>query len=232
MRPLRLALMAALVAAAPAAQAQPPQPAAGQTAAPSAIDLLFEDNHFETTAPGSTIRYRYHRFSGIADGPFGPPVEDTVREIVAAGPSPETRNLTVEAYTGERRLPTARYENMSGNPLLAQFLEYHTLDMGKALKGNPRYLKNAIRKALRDAASVTPAEVEVQGVKQKGWRVEIRPFLDDPVKDKLRGFDTLTYTFVVSPAVPGEIVSIDVQATAPDGGTLYRETLTYEPSVG
>ncbi|WP_407520005.1 hypothetical protein [Methylobacterium oryzisoli] len=232
MRPLRLALLAALLAGPAAAQAEPPQPAAPGTAAPSAVDLLFDDNHFEKAGPGSTILYRYNRFSGIKDGPFGPPVEDTVREIVAAGPSPETRNLTVEAYTGERRLPTAHYENMSGNPLLAQFLEYHTLDMGKALKGNPRYLKNAIRKALRDSASVSPAEVEVQGVKQKGWRVEIRPFQNDPVKDRLRGFDTLTYTFVVSPAVPGEIVSIDVRATAPDGGMLYRETLTYEPSVG
>ncbi|ACL60814.1 hypothetical protein [Methylobacterium nodulans] len=230
-----LAVLGALAAGPALAQqalAQTEAAAATQAAPPSAVDLLFEGKHFATTPPGSTITYRYTRFSGIKDGPFGPPVEDRIRERVAPGKDPDTRDLTVEAFTGERRQPTAHYENMAGNPLLAQFLEYHVLDVAKALQGNPRYLKNAIRRAMREGGTVTPTEVAVQGAKHPGWRVVLRPFVNDPVKDKLRGFDSLTYTFVVSPAVPGQIVSIDVDATNPEGGKLLEETLTYEPSLG
>ncbi|MGY2048547.1 hypothetical protein [Methylobacterium sp. JK268] len=216
----------------PAAAPQAAPQSAPQGAAPSAVDLLFDANHYAATPPGSRITYRYVRFSGIKDGPFGPPIEDRIVESVGPGKEPASRDLTIEAFTGERRLPTAHYENMSGNPLLAQFLEYHTLDLGKALEGNPRYIKNAIRKALREGGPAAPTEVVVKGQTHPGWRVVLRPFVNDPVKDKLRGFDGLTYTFVLSPAVPGEIVSIDVEATNPDGGKLLQETVTYEPSVG
>ncbi|MFE1601831.1 hypothetical protein [Methylobacterium sp. ID0610] len=225
-----LAVLGALAAGPVLAQTQPAP--ATQAGTPDAIDLLFEGKHFAATPPGRTLTYRYTRFSGIADGPFGPPVEDHIREMVAPGKEPDTRDLTVEAFTGERRQPTAHYENMAGNPLLAQFLEYHVLDVAKALKGNPRYLKNAIRKAMREGGTVTPTEVAVEGGTRPGWRVVLRPFVNDPVKDKLRGFDSLTYTFVVSPAVPGQIVSIAIDATTPDGGKLLQETLTYEPSLG
>jgi hypothetical protein len=226
-----VSLLAAL-AAAPALAQQAETAAVTQGAAPNAVDLLFDGKHYTATPPGSTITYRYTRFSGIKDGPFGVPIEDRVVETVAAGKEPDSRDLTVEAFTGERRLPTAHYDNMTGNPLLAQFLEYHVLDVAKALQGNPRYLKNAIRKALREGGPATPTEVTVNGQPHPGWRVVLRPFLNDPVKDKLRGFDSLTYTFVVSPAVPGEIASITVEATNPEGGDLLKETLTYEPSVG
>ncbi|ACA20057.1 conserved hypothetical protein [Methylobacterium sp. 4-46] len=233
---MRPAFLCGLLLAATPALAQPAPPpaaaAAAREAAPSAVDLLFEGKHFAAAPAGSRITYRYTRFSGIKDGPFGAPIEDRIVETVAAGSGPDSRNLTIEAFTGERRLPTAHYENMTGNPLLAQFLEYHVLDIAKALQGNPRYLKNGLRKAMREGGPATPTEVEVGGEKRPGWRVVLRPFVNDPVKDKLRGFDSLTYTFVLSPAVPGEIVSIDVEAPGPEGGKLLQETVTYEPSVG
>ncbi|MFH6783122.1 MULTISPECIES: hypothetical protein [Methylobacterium] len=199
---------------------------------PTATKLLFETNQLANVPPGRPLSYRYTRFSGIDGAPFGPPVEDRIREEVAPGPNPETRNLKVEMFSGERRMPTASYEDMPGNPVLVRFLEHHLDDLAKVLKGNPRYIKNAIRRALRETATVTPTEVEVDGAKKPGWRVVARPFVDDPIRDRLRGFDSLTYTFVVSPAVPGQIVSIDAKATNPEGGILLQETLTHEPTAG
>ncbi len=177
------------------------------------------------------LSYRYTRFSGIDGAPFGPPVEDRIREEVAPGASAENRNLKVEMFSGERRMPTATYEDIPGNPVMVRFLEHHLDDLAKVLKGNPRYIKNGIRRALRENATVTPTEVEVDGRTEPGWRVVARPFVDDPVRDRLRGFDSLTYTFVVSPKVAGQIVSIDARATSPDGGILLQETLTYEPNA-
>ncbi|AWB21314.1 hypothetical protein DA075_10655 [Methylobacterium currus] len=205
-----------------------PQP----DAPPTAAALLFETNQLANAPPGRTLSYRYTRFSGIDGAPFGPPVEDRIREEVAPGASPENRNLRVEMFSGERRMPTATYEDVPGNPVLVRFLEHHLDDLAKVLKGNPRYIKNAIRRSLRESASVTPAEVEAEGGRKPGWRVVARPFVDDPVRERLRGFDSLTYTFVVSGAVPGQIVSIDARATSPEGGILLQETLTYEPNAG
>ncbi|GJD52058.1 hypothetical protein OPKNFCMD_4820 [Methylobacterium crusticola] len=223
----------------PGAPAAAPNPAAAPSATepgaaepPGATALLFETNQLGNAPPGQALSYRYTRFSSIEGAPFGPPVADRIREAVEAGPTPETRNLTVEMFTGARRMPTATYEDVPGNPVLVRFLEHHLDDLARVLKGNPRYIKNAIRRALRESAVVTPTEVEVGGVRRPGWRVVARPFADDPVRDRLRGFDALTYTFVVCAAVPGQIVSIDARAAGPDGGTLLQETLTYEPSAG
>lgn len=236
-----VALTAALAGPAVAQQTTAPQNASPQGAspqeaaaqeAPSATKLLFETSQVANAPPGQPLSYRYSRFSGIDGAPFGPPVEDRIREEVAPGATPDTRNLKVEMFSGERRMPTATYEDMPGNPVLVRFLEHHLDDLAKVLKGNPRYIKNAIRRSLRENATVTPTEVEVDGAKKPGWRVVARPFVDDPVRDRLRGFDGLTYTFVVSPAVPGQIVSIDVKATNPEGGILLQETLTHEPNAG
>lgn len=241
MRHLVLVALAAALAGPALAQNASPQTAPPQEAAspnpssqetPSATKLLFETSQVANAPPGQPLSYKYSRFSGIEGAPFGPPVDDRIREEVAPGATPETRNLKVEMFSGERRMPTATYEDMPGNPVLVRFLEHHLDDLAKVLKGNPRYIKNAIRRSLRENATVTPAEVEVDGAKKPGWRVVARPFVDDPVRDRLRGFDGLTYTFVVSPAVPGQIVSIDVKATNPEGGILLQETLTHEPNAG
>ena len=229
-------VLAALAGPAPAQTAPPqnPPPQSGPAgeAPPNAATLLFETNQLANAPAGGTLSYRYTRFSGIAGAPFGPPVEDRIREQVTPGATPETRNLRVEMFSGERRMPTATYEDIPGNPVLVRFLEHHLEDLAKVLKGNPRYIKNAIRRALREAAAVSPAEVEVDGAKRPGWRVVVRPFVDDPVRDRLRGFESLTYTVVVAPAIPGQIVSIDARAAGPDGGILLQETLSYEPNAG
>ncbi|MEH3148325.1 MAG: hypothetical protein PGN34_24045 [Methylobacterium frigidaeris] len=224
-------LLAALAGPAVQAQEAAPRPDAPR-AAPVAADLLFDSNQLRNAAPGTTLSYRYSLFSGIEGSPFGPPVEDRIQARVEPGKGPDTRTLTVQTFTGARRLPTAHFEDMSGNPVIGTFLEHHVLDLAKVLKGNPRYLKNAIRKALREGATVAPTEVTVNGVTAPGWRVEIRPLDGDPIRDRLRGFDALTYTFVVSPAVPGAIVSVTARAIDPQGGKLLEETLTYEPSLG
>ena len=209
-----------------------PANAARKDGPPDPTTLLFETNQIGNAPVGQALSYRYTRFSGIEGAPFGPPIEDRIREEVSAGEKPDTRNLRVEMFSGERRMPTATYQDFPGNPVLVRFLEHHLEDLAKVLKGNPRYIKNAIRRALRENASVTATEVDTGGGKKPGWQIVVRPFVDDPVRDRLRGFDGLTYTFVLSPAVPGQIVSIDARATNPEGGILLQETLTHEPNAG
>ncbi|SFK93281.1 hypothetical protein [Methylorubrum salsuginis] len=238
----RKLLLAALAAASlttvslavTAVQAAPDTPAPTPVAtdagkgAPDAGDLLFERPQLKNTAPGSTITYDYLRRSGIVRGPYGPPLNDEIKFTIEPGKSAESRDVRVQMFSGANRVPAGPFIDMPGNPVLSLFLENHLKGLAGLLEANPRYLKNAIRKGMREKAKVTPTEVEYKGRKVEGWRVEMQPFLGDPLTDRMRGFDNLTYTFVTSPEVPGEIVSIRASATKPDGGELLEERLDYD----
>ena len=206
-----------------AAAAQSPAP----IATPSPADILFEAPQMQSVQPGTLLTYRYHRTSGIAGDPFGPPIDDHIRLNIEAGTTPATRTVRVEMLSGERRRPAGPFEDVTANPVLILFLEHHLDDLARVLGGNPRYIKTAIRAALRDRAAITRVEVSQGGHAVPAWRIEIRPLADDPNPARLRGFETLDYVFVASDAVPGAILSINIEA-GPPGGKLLEESLTYD----
>ncbi len=208
-----------------------PTPAA-VSAAPNASDVLFEQPQMKNTQPGSTLRYVYSRRSGIAKGPYGPPMDDEIKLKIEPGKAAESRDIQVQMFSGANRAPAGPFEDMPGNPILPLFLENHLKGLAGLLDANPRYIKNAIRKGLRDKATVTATKVDYKGKQVDGWRIVTKPFEGDPQTDKMRGFDTITYTFVTSPEVPGEIVSMEAQAKKPDGGELLEEKLSYDQNAG
>jgi len=209
---------------APAAKAPASTPAAG--------DLLFEQPQMKNAAPGSTITYDYIRRSGIAKGPFGAPLQDQITIKVEPGKQADARDMQVEMFSGLNRRPAGPFEDMTGNPVVPLFLENHVMALSKVLEANPRYLKLAIRKGLREKATVTPVKVPFDGKEVDGWRIEMKPFEGDAMGERMRGLDTLTYTFVTSPAVPGEIVSMEAVSKTKDGGELLEEKLGYEQKAG
>ena len=237
-RPLAASLCAASLLFASAAFAQEPAasaaPAATQASvsAPSASDLLFEQPQMKNTSAGSTLTYGYLRRSGIARAPFGPLLDDTIKLKVDAAAKPEDRNIRVEMFSGTNRFPAGPFEDMPGNPVIPLFLENHLKSLARVLEANPRYLKLAIRKGLREKATVTPVKVTYQGQEVDGWRVETKPFTGDGMAERMRGMDNMTYTFVTSPSVPGEIVSIEAQSKNAEGQELLEERLSYDQKAG
>ncbi|MCJ2124812.1 hypothetical protein [Methylobacterium sp. J-077] len=220
----------------PALAEDAPKPAAitqaNAAAPPSAADLLFDQPQMKNAAPGSTITYDYLRRSGIAGGPFGPPLSDTVTLKLEPGKSPEARDISVVMFSGMNRVPAGPFEDMSGNPVVSLFLENHLRALAKVLEANPRYLKLAIRKGLRERATVTPTKVTVGGREVDGWRVEMQPFANDAMEQRMRGMDKMTYTFISAPEVPGQIVSIEASSKDPQGGELLEEKLSYDQKAG
>ena len=202
--------------------------AAKDGAVPAASDLLFEQPQMKNTAPGSTITYDYLRRSGIERGPYGPPLSDAIKLTVEPGKSAESRDIRVQMFSGGNRVPAGPFTDMPGNPVLTLFLENHLKGLASLLEANPRYIKNAIRKGLREKATVTPMQVSFKGRTVEGWRVEMKPFEGDPLTERMRGFEATTYTFVVAPEVPGEIVSLEARTLKPDGGELLEERLDYD----
>ena len=202
------------------------------TAAPNASDLLFEQPQMKNVPPGTKLTYGYIRRSGISKGPFGPPMDDTIKLGIEPGKSAEGRDIRVEMFSGANRFPAGPFEDMPGNPVMTLFLEHHLMDMARVLSANPRYIKNAIRKGLRDNATVTPTTIDYKGRTVSAWRIETQPFLEDRMKDRMRGMENIRYTFVTSDAVPGELVSIEAQTKNAEGGELLQESLTYDPNAG
>lgn len=231
--PVAAALALSLSAPTLLSAAETPAPTqANATATPGAADLLFEQPQMRNAAPGSTITYDYLRRSGIAKGPFGAPLQDTVTIKVAPGKQPDARNMDVEMFSGLNRRPAGPFEDMTGNPIVPLFLENHVMALSKVLEANPRYLKLAIRKGLREKATVTPTKVTIGGKEVDGWRIVMKPFEGDAMGERMRGMENLTYTFVTSPAVPGEIVSMEAASQSKDGGELLEEKLGYEQKAG
>ncbi|WP_342106033.1 hypothetical protein [Methylobacterium sp. SI9] len=236
MRLVATTALALTLAALPAFAEDAPKPAtvtqANAAAPPSAADLLFDQPQMKNTAPGSTITYDYLRRSGISGGPFGVPLEDTLILKVEPGKSPDARDISVTMFSGLNRVPAGPFEDMAGNPVVSLFLENHLRGLAKVLEANPRYLKLAIRKGLRDKAVVTPTKVSVGGKEVDGWQVVTKPFAGDALAQRMRGMDDMTYTFVTAPSVPGEIVSIEASSKNKDGGELLEEKLNYDHKAG
>ncbi|MDR7037248.1 hypothetical protein J2X36_001995 [Methylobacterium sp. BE186] len=236
MRILTTAACLVLLAAPVLAQTAPAQaPAAEKVNAgspPAAADLLFEQPQMKNTTPGTTLTYAYLRRSGIAKGPFGPTLNDTIKLKLEPGKGADDRTIRVEMFSGQNRFPAGPFEDMPGNPVMTLFLEHHLMALAKVLEANPRYLKNAIRKGLRDGATVTPTKVTYQGQEVDGWRIQTKPFEGDKLADRMRGMANMTYTFVTSPAVPGELVSIEAQSKNAEGGELLEERLSYDQKAG
>ena len=234
-RRLATAAVALTLVAAPALAEDAPKPAVTQAnaaATPSASDLLFDQPQMKNTAPGSTITYDYLRRSGISGGPFGPPLQDTLTLKVEPAKGPDARDISVTMFSGMNRVPAGPFEDMVGNPVVSLFLENHLRGLAKVLEANPRYLKLAIRKGLRDKAVVTPAKVEFGGKEIDGWRVVTKPFAGDQMAQRMRGMEDMTYTFITAPSVPGEIVSIEATSKNSDGGELLEEKLNYDQKAG
>ncbi|MGU3360968.1 hypothetical protein ACLBWX_11595 [Methylobacterium sp. M6A4_1b] len=229
---LMLAGAPALAQTAPAAPEAPAVTKANTATPPNASDLLFEQPQMKNVPPGTKLTYDYLRRSGISKGPFGPPLNDTIKLGVEPGNAADNRSIRVEMFSGANRFPAGPFEDMPGNPVMTLFLEHHLIDLARVLMANPRYIKNAIRKGLRDNATVTPTQVDYKGRTVSGWRIETQPFLDDKMKERMRGFENLKYTFVTSEAVPGELVSIEASSKNAEGGELLQENLTYDPNAG
>ncbi|MFL5154397.1 MAG: hypothetical protein ACJ8C3_16245 [Microvirga sp.] len=189
--------------------------------------LLFEAPQWAAARPGATLSYRYSRRSAN-DALYGPSFEDRIRLHIEKGDAEATRTVRVELFGRERRRAAGPFEDVRANPVLMLFLEHHLEQLSRSVHANPRYLKNAIRAALRDKYRIEAGESLVDGRPVKTWRVLIAPFIDDPNKARMNGLEGLAYTLAVSEEVPGQVTELAAKATRPDGVAALEETLVYE----
>lgn len=192
---------------------------------PDVGTLLFGTPQWDGAPAGVTIRYTYDK---VTAGPsFGASFKDQIVLTLGAGDDAQSRVAAVQMFSGPNRKPAGPFRSDGQNPVLLVVLEDNIQELSKLFKANPRYLKNAIRKAWRDNAKVEPAQDTIGGKQVAVTRVTVMPFVDDPESDKMMGLQTMAYVVDIANDVPGTIAVIDIHAAA-QGKPLFSETLRYE----
>ncbi|WP_158809549.1 hypothetical protein [Beijerinckia sp. L45] len=201
-----------------------PQQLRAETAAKrDTASLLFDNPDWAIAPAGSKITYDYSRKTAPE---FGVSFDDTIGVSLEPGDNAASRKVEVRMFSGGRQLPAGPFDSMSTNPVLLLVFESHLQALAKIFQANPRYIKNAIRKAWRESPTIEDVQLTVAGKTVPGTRITIRPFLNDPEKDRMKGLDGMTYAVDIADSTPGEIVAIDIHA--PDGAPPFSETLHYQ----
>ncbi|MGO9389229.1 hypothetical protein [Rhodoblastus sp.] len=192
---------------------------------PDAADILFERPQLQALKLGDNLNYSYS-FHSADEKIFGPSFDDKIALTIDKGDAPDKKRVDVELFSAERRRAAGPFDDISGNPLLSLVLEENLQRLASIFQSNPRYMKTAIRMALRNAKA-SPDHADGFDAAAPAWKVEVAPFVNDPNKARMHGLDTLTYRFRVSAAAPGEIYEIDIAARDPSGAVLFEETVRY-----
>lgn len=210
--------------AAPPGAAKPEAVTAPEAEKPDVATLLFGAPQWAKAPAGSKITYAYSKKT--SEPAFGAAFEDRIILSLGKGDDADSRTAEVKMFSGVNAKPAGPFPSDKQNPVLLLVFEENVQEMSKIFKGNPRYLKNAIRKAWRDDAKIEPVSVSVDGKSMPGTRIAVQPFANDPEKDKMMGLEGMTYVVEIADGVPGQIASIDIRAPA-DGAPKFSETLRY-----
>jgi len=218
---LRAAFLAASLVAA--------QPGLAQTAAtaeaPEAARAeIFAADAFADLPAGARLGYDHERSLSPAD----PRLPD-----IAGGRA----EITIEAVDGVRRLrlgltangatrPVPPFPADAGHPVLLVFLETMVRSMNTVTGGNAYYIRNRIREALWQGGTIAAETIQRGGVPVAAERTTIRPFAEDPNRDRMGPFARLELSFVLSDAVPGRIAALEARAGGDPAAFVERYVFT------
>ena len=185
--------------------------------------ILFEKPQWTNAPAGSSLTYAY---SQKIPAKYGPSFDDKITLKLDKGDDDKSRTAEVRMFSGEHVTPAGPFRSQEQNPVMLLALENNVEQLTKAWGANPRYLKNAVRKAWRETAKIEDVQLAVAGKQVPGKRITIEPYKGDSQAERMGGLETMVYTVEVADSVPGNLVRVDVHA--PDSGTpSFSETLTY-----
>lgn len=213
----------------------------------NASSLLFEAPALADLPTGTRLIYDLERTApepAAAPGPGGPagpaspetkadasPSRSEVELSILPGEESGSRPVQVQTSADGRRTLAGPFPSLVGNPVLLVFLERDVVEMAKALRGSPYYLRNRIREALGEATLAEPARLSFEGREVEGWRIAVTPFEADRNRDKLREFAAKRYEFALSDAVPGRLLEMRATTRRADGTLLAEERLAFRRSL-
>ncbi len=192
---------------------------------PSVSDLLFEQQHFDGLNEGSKLTYRFQRTVSESKM-LGKPFSDDISVSVTKVEDDEKRAVDLQIFSGDRARPLQELPHRKGNPVLVVFLERIIKNYGAMVGGKHQYLKNRIRVDMRENAKVVPEKIKYNGKTIDGYRVTMTPFIKDPNRHKMYGYEGSRFDVLVSDSVPGRIFEMTAVFESPmDGAPRLEERI-------
>lgn len=224
------ALAATLLgAAAPLRAADQPSPdeeprVAGAGAISAAEQRIFMAPHLQGLKPGTVLRYAFTRGGSLEPGYAGalelqlrPGADGRCCDASAAFPDAQ----------GPRPMPTI--EGASANPVILYFLEHDLREMQRLTRGQANHFRRRIRLALAEDARSEDIRVRYQGRELPAQRLQVSPYLDDPMRNRFEQYAAKRYEFVLAD-VPGGVAQLRTLLPGQQPGTppMLEETLTLD----
>ena len=189
---------------------------------------LFIDDHLRGLRGPATLEYTYAKRGSLEAS-----VDDAARVIVGPAPAGTAPPVKVEYLTDTRKLELSDIDGANANPVILFFLERDVREMHRLTGGSASYYRKRIRMALAEGAQVESVTRELGPRRIAATEIRLAPYRDDPARSRYEKFADKTYTFTLSDDVPGRVVELRSELSAPGGapGTasdvVIAETLRF-----
>ena len=191
--------------------------------------ILFQSDHLKKLASPQALRYAY-----VQQDSAGPGFSDQVVLDVTGKNADGGATVSPHFLSGEREVSLQPQDNAQGNPVLLGFLERDIAEMKRLTGGSTSYFRKRIRLALAEAASVEAVSLPYGGRQVPGRKIEIQPYLHDPMEEKMPAYVAKRYVFLMSDDIPGAVYQIRsvVPTLAKPGPALIEESMTLAAAKG
>lgn len=203
--------------------------AAGET--PKPADILFERPHIASIAPGTELVYKFER-KPSNEKVLGAGFTDDITVKIESDGAPGKKNVLVQIYSGDRAREPQRITDMDGNPMLIVYLDSAVAHFRELAGGDSAYLKGTFSKYLGNGAKIDPVTITYKGQTVDGYRVTATPYVNDPAKSKMNGFEGATFTIALSDKIPGYFAQMVSTYVNTDKNTPTLEETTTLDGVG
>lgn len=177
-------------------------------------------------ALGETGKLRYARAVELPADPALAQRENG--EIVLWG-APDDM-VMAQFLKGEGKRKMGAFPRSVGSPLFMLFIETVIRDMAGLTGGSPFYIRNRLKHTLTLPATVETRTVPFGDAMVEVNSVVLRPFAEDPNRQRMQGFEDLEVRVSTSDAVPGWYLTLEARA-ATEAGLTYRRALQLMPEA-
>ena len=190
-----------------------------------AAPIIFDSQHMLNTKNGDEIVYDFVR--KVSDEKLlGMAYTDKIT-LKVADQKDGKKALDLQIYSGERARDLQKMTDMSINPMFIVTMQQAVASFKTQGGGDFSYLKNRFTKNLEEKAKVEAVKIDYKGETVDGYRIAFEPYKGDANAGRMRGYDISTFTFIISPKVPGELVeALSVIKSSTDGSPNFEERTT------
>jgi hypothetical protein len=180
-------------------------------------DILFDTPQLDKVDAGSELTYNFNRSVSEAKL-LGPDFSDKIKLSVLKAGEDGRRDVSIAIFTGDRGRDARNIEGLTANPVLVFYLDRAVANLTTLAGGSKGYLKNRFRLALRTTAKIDPVKIEYNGKSVDGHHVWVTPYINDPNKEKMSGYEGARFDFYVSDDVPGYLVELTAHFESSQAG--------------